>query len=224
MNPRPACLALVLLLAACGSGTPAGAPAEDSGANTANIAEARAPEPLPDTVRVRLETDDGAIVLALDAKHAPITAANFVRYVDAHRFDGTSFYRAARTTGAPKHGFIQGGIRREYRRMFPPIAHEPTSKTGLKHVAGTISMARSDTPGVGAMGDFFILVSAMPSLNATADDPGYAAFGQVVEGMDVVRTILAAETVPNAGRGAMRGEMIAKPVKIISASRVPEPN
>jgi peptidyl-prolyl cis-trans isomerase A (cyclophilin A) len=221
MTVRAICLALCLLVAGCG-GSPVDAPAGDNAAETGNAVRAAAPEPLPDTVRVRLQTDDGPIVLALDSKHAPITTANFVRYVEEHRFDGTSFYRAARTKGAPKKGFIQGGIRREYRRMLPPIAHEPTSKTGLKHGAGTISMARSDTPGVGAMGDFFILASAMPSLDASADDPGYAAFGRVVEGMDIVRRILAAETVPNAGRGAMRDQMIAKPVKIASAVREPQ--
>lgn len=219
MTRWPASLALCILIAGCGSETPADAPATGIAADAGNAIRKHAPEPLPDTVRVRLETDDGPIVLALDSKHAPITTANFVRYVDEHRFDGTSFYRAARTKGAPTHGFIQGGIRREYRRMLPPIAHEPTSKTGLKHVVGTISMARSDTAGVGAMGDFFILASTMASLDANGDEPGYAAFGRVVEGMDVVRRILAADTVPNAGRGAMRGEMITKPVKIVSATR-----
>jgi len=221
MISRMTPLGLFILLAGCGSGNPVNVQATENVADADTGVQHHAPEPLPDTVRVRLETEDGPIVVALDAKHAPITTANFVRYVDEHRFDGTSFYRAARTKGAPKDGFIQGGIRREPRRMLPPIAHEPTSKTGLRHVAGTISMAHSEVPGVGAMGDFFILASPMPSLDATRDDPGYAAFGRVVEGMNVVRRILAAETVPNAGRGAMRDQMIANPVKIVSASRLP---
>jgi len=217
-------LALVSLLAACGGEAPnQGQSAANKVAAAEKEAEERAPEPLPDVVRVRLETGAGPIVLALDAKRAPITTANFVRYVEEGRFDGTSFYRAAQTEGADgemiaDRGFIQGGIRRNYRRMFPPIAHEPTSLTGLSHEAGTISMART-APG-NAMGEFFIAASAMPSLDASGEEPGYAAFGRVVEGMDVVRRILAAPTVPNAGRGAMRGQMIAEPVRIKAARRV----
>ncbi len=219
--PLLACL--FLCAGGCGDGTPGKAPATDNNAAPAgNVAEAPAPErePLPDKVRVRLETEAGAIVAELDAKRAPITAANFVQYVDDKRFDGTTFYRAAPTKGAPGRGFIQGGIRRNYRLMLAPIEHEPTTKTGLRHEAGTISMARAADTGVGAMGDFFILTEAMPAMDATRDKPGYSAFGKVVEGMDVVRRILASPTVPDAGRGAMRGQILAKPVRIVSARRV----
>jgi peptidyl-prolyl cis-trans isomerase A (cyclophilin A) len=174
---------------------------------------------------VRLTTDGGDIVLALDRRHAPVTTANFLAYVDQHKFDGTSFYRAARTRGAPNHGFVQGGIRHVYTRMLPPIAHEPTSRTGLHHDDGAISMART-TPG-SATGDFFIIVGPMRSMDAggrgeggAGDNQGYAAFGRVVEGMDVVRHILAAPTVANAGRGAMRGQMITAPITIRTAVRV----
>ncbi len=218
---RPlACLALLgLAVAGCGQGAPADAPA---GANAAAATNAAAPPPAPapeaEIVRVRLETDAGPITVALETRRAPVTTANFLRYVDGGRFDGTFFYRAARTEGSAGRGFVQGGIRRNYRRMFPPIAHEPTSETGLRHVEGAISMARSDT-GAGAMGDFFILTAAMPAMDAHGDEPGYAAFGRVVEGMDTVRRILAAETVANAGRGAMRGQMLAAPVRIVSARR-----
>jgi peptidyl-prolyl cis-trans isomerase A (cyclophilin A) len=217
-----ACLALTVTLGGCGESPPSQAPGGSNAAAStpgAGTAAARRSEPLPDTVRVRLETSAGPILLDLDAKRAPITAANFVRYVDEKRLDGTSFYRAAPTKGAPGRGFVQGGIRRNYRLMLPPIGHEPTSKTGLKHEAGTISMARAEE-GAGAMGDFFILTSAMPSMDAGEGKPGYAAFGRVVEGMDTVRAILASPTVPNAGRGAMRGQMLAKPVAILSARRV----
>ena len=207
-----ACAAL--LLAGCDDGADSPAPANA----VATAAPAPTATPLPDIVKVRLETGEGPILLELDARSAPITAANFVRYVDDGRFDGTNFYRAAPTKGAPGRGFIQGGIRRNYRLMLPPIAHEPTSETGLKHEAGTISMARSET-GAGAMGDFFILTAAMPQMDAKDGEDGYAAFGRVVEGRDVVRRILAAPTVPNAGRGAMRGQMLEKPVPIVSAKR-----
>ena len=176
--------------------------------------------PLADIVRVRLETEAGPILLALDHRKAPVTTANFVRYVEAKRLDGTFFYRSARTKGSTGRGFVQGGIRHSARRAFPPIAHEPTAKTGLRHVDGTVSMARAAPAG--AMGDFFIIVGgAMPSMDSRPGTPGFAAFGRVEEGMDTVRALLAAPTVPNAGRGPMRGQMIEKPVKILSARREP---
>ncbi len=213
-------LATFALLAGCGRESPTDAPA---GANLQNAATAETAAPKADIVTVRLDTEAGPITLALDAKHAPITTANFLRYVDEKRLDGTYFYRAAPTPGARGRGLIQGGTHRVYTRMLPGIEHEPTSRTGLHHVDGTISMARL-APGT-ATGDFFITVGAMPSMDAAAggkgDDVGYAAFGHVTGGMDVVRHILAAPTLANAGRGAMRGQMIAKPVKIISAKRAP---
>jgi peptidyl-prolyl cis-trans isomerase A (cyclophilin A) len=123
-----ACLALLAsALAACDRAPPP--PAEPAAERNA-AAPARA-EPLPDLVRIRLDTDAGPILLALDAKRAPVTAANFVRYAEQKRFDGTYFYRAARTKGATGRGFVQGGIRHSARRAFPPIEHEPTSKPGF---------------------------------------------------------------------------------------------
>jgi peptidyl-prolyl cis-trans isomerase A (cyclophilin A) len=205
---------LALALAGCGD---APAPTAPAGANETAAAEAPA-SPLPDRVRIRLDTEAGPILLELDNKRAPVTTGNFIRYVDQHRFDGTFFYRAARTKGAKERGFVQGGIRHSARKAFPPIAHEPTSKTGLRHVDGTVSMARAAP--VGAMGDFFIIVGgAMPDMDAKGGEPGFAAFGRVEQGMDVVRKILAAPTVANAGRGPMRGQMIEKPVRIVSARR-----
>jgi peptidyl-prolyl cis-trans isomerase A (cyclophilin A) len=216
---RPlAVFALLLALAGCGGDKSDGAPPTNERA-AAPAKAAPEPAPVPDVARVRLETEAGAIVLELDGRRAPVTTGNFLRYVDQHRFDGTTFYRAVQTRGAPERGFIQGGIRRDHRRMFPPIDHEPTSETGLRHVEGAISMARSEM-GAGAIGDFFITTAAMPSMDAREGKPGYAAFGRVVEGMATVRRILAAETVPNAGRGAMRGQMLAEPVTIRSARRV----
>ncbi|WP_395612408.1 peptidylprolyl isomerase [Allosphingosinicella sp.] len=212
----------ILALAACGESPPAGSPAANEAAPTANSA---VPTPVPDTVKVRLETEAGNIVLQLDGRHAPITTANFLAYVDQHRFDGITFYRASRTPRTPGRGFIQGGIRRAAMLALPPIAHEPTSRTGLHHVDGTISMARLE-PG-SAMGDWVILSGAEPSMDAghrrpssgNNDTEGYAAFGHVVEGMDVVRRILAAPTVENAGAGAMRGQMLVQPVRIVRAVR-----
>jgi len=210
-------LAITILgLAACGDAPPTPAPASTDD----NVAAEPSAAPLADIVRIRLQTDAGPILLALDHKRAPVTTANFVRYAEAKRFDGTFFYRAARTRGEAARGFVQGGIRHSARRSFPPIAHEPTSETGLKHVDGTVSMARAAPAG--AMGDFFIIVGgALPAVDAKPGSPGFAAFGGVEEGMEVVRAILAAPTVANAGRGPMRGQMIEKPVRIIRASREP---
>lgn len=215
---RPFLLLSLAALALAGCGADPQPPSEP--ANPSSSAdERRAAEPLPDLVRVRLDTDAGPIVLALDVRRAPVTAANFVRYADERRFDGTFFYRAARTKGAPGRGFVQGGIRHSARKALPPIAHEPTSKTGLRHVDGTVSMARAAPAG--AMGDFFIIVGgAMPAMDAHAGDQGFAAFGRVEQGMDVVRRILSAPTVANAGRGPMRGQMIERPVRIAAARRV----
>ncbi|HEX8572559.1 MAG TPA: peptidylprolyl isomerase [Allosphingosinicella sp.] len=211
---RPIAMLALLAIAGCGEPPPATAPTNES------APPETASAPLSDVVKVRLETEAGSILLALDHKSAPVTTTNFVRYVDRNRFDGTFFYRAARTKGDVGRGFVQGGIRHSARRSFPPIEHEPTTTTGLKHVDGTVSMARAAPSG--AMGDFFIVVGgAMPAMDAKPDSPGFAAFGRVAEGMDVVRSILAAPTYANAGRGPMRGQMIEKPVRILKARREP---
>ena len=178
--------------------------------------------PHPATVRVTLVTGDGPIVLELEKERAPVTTANFLKYVDQHRLDGTTFYRATRV--APGFGLVQGGVRNDPKRLLPPIAHEPTTKTGLTHADGTISMAR-DAPGTATM-DFFITVGDLSSMDANpatpGDNAGFAAFGHVVEGMDVVRRILDEPTSPTEGAGVMRGQMIARPVRIESARRAVE--
>ena len=176
---------------------------------------APAPATAADEVPVAIETSAGRIVVALDKTHAPVTTANFLHYVDAHRFDGESFYRAMPSGGG---GLIQGGIRSDGRKLFPPIAHEPTSATGLHNVKGAISMANAG-PGT-ARADFFILASDIPSFDATASDPGFAVFGHVTEGMDVVQKILTSPVSPTAGEGAMKGQMLDPPVKIIKVERV----
>ena len=169
------------------------------------------PAPSDDLVKVALDTSAGRIVLALDRGHAPITTANFLKYVDAGRFNGESFYRAMKV-GADG-GIIQGGITTDARKLYPAIEHEPVSKTGIKHVAGTVSMA-AFSPGT-AKADFFILTTDIPSFDAS-----FAAFGHVVEGMDVVKAIQASPTSPTKGEGVMRGQMLDPVVKITKASRL----
>jgi peptidyl-prolyl cis-trans isomerase A (cyclophilin A) len=170
--------------------------------------------------KVVMRTGQGDITLELAADKAPLTAANFLRYVDAHRFDGSTFYRAVRT-GAPGLGLIEGGLQNDPAKLYPPIAHESTRLTGLSHQDGTISMARYG-PGT-ATADFFVCggpaayLDANPS--APGDNAGYAAFGQVVEGMDVVRAILALPTNGVARNPSMKGQILSPPVTIVSVRR-----
>ena len=170
------------------------------------------PAPKLDLVPVAIDTSLGRIVVALDRGRAPITSANFLRYVDAHRFDGETFYRAMPYGDG---GLIQGGIRSDARRLYPPIAFESTDQTGITNTAGTIAMAAA-APGK-AQADFFIMTRDIKAF----DGPnGFAAFGHVVEGMDVVKAILAAPVSPTAGEGQMKGQMLDPPVKILKAARV----
>jgi peptidyl-prolyl cis-trans isomerase A (cyclophilin A) len=177
--------------------------------------------PAPATVRVLLHTSAGDIIVALETRRAPITAGNFLRYVDARRLDGSEFYRAMQTN-APGTGLIQGGVR-DTRLLYPPIAHESTTQTGLTHVDGAVSVPRL---GLGtARADFTIMVGDQHYLDAgpgsAGDGQGYAVFGRVVEGMDVVGRILAAPTSPTEGQGIMRGQMLMPRIRILTARRVP---
>jgi peptidyl-prolyl cis-trans isomerase A (cyclophilin A) len=160
--------------------------------------------PKPGIVRVRIVTSEGPIVLALDARHAPKTTENFLAYVDDGRFDGTDFY-------------IQAGIRTDARRILPPFPLETTAMTGIKHLDATISMARGMNPA-SAGGNFFITVGPAPAMDARAGYPGYAAFGHVVAGMDVVKRILAKPT--GGGMDAFKDQMILKRVALVSARRL----
>lgn len=177
-------------------------------------------QPAPGAVRVDLNTSQGKIVLELYPDKAPITVANFLKYAKTKRLDGTSFYRAMRTKGAETTGLIQGGLQNDPARLLPPIAHESTAATGLKHLDGTISMSRNG-PGT-ATADFFICVGDSPYLDANpggpagADNLGYAAFGRVVEGMEVVRAILALPTTGKARNPVMQGQIIDPPVPILT--------
>src|SRR6516225_2878508 len=150
-------------------------------------------------VGVRIETALGVIDIVVDTAHAPITSANFLKYVDGKLYDGGRFYRVTRPdnyTPAPPNRpmmeIIQGGIDPAKRaQVGSPIPLERTSVTGLKHVAGTISMARSGVDS--ATTEFFILLDDQPSLDFGGkrfdDEQGAAAFGHVTSGLDVARKI-----------------------------------
>jgi len=174
--------------------------------------------PAENVVPVAIETSLGRIVVAVDRGHAPVSSANFLKYVDQHRYDGETFYRAMKVGDG---GLIQGGVTSDTKKLLAPVAHEPTSKTGLKHVAGAISLANAG-PGT-ARADFFILLSDIPGLDAGGeggDANGFAVFGRVTEGMDVVKKIFEAPVSPTKGKGIMKGQMIEPPVRILKAARV----
>lgn len=173
-------------------------------------------------VLVRLETSLGPIIIALKARQAPLTVANFLRYVDEKRYDGSSFWRSAKAPSSVDYGLIEGGLQGDPKKLLPPVAHEPTSQTGLRHVDGTISLARK-APGTGDS-DFFICVGDAPYLDANpageGDNVGFAAFGQVVQGMEIVRKILNLPTPGKATNPVMEGQMLDPVVPILTARRV----
>jgi peptidyl-prolyl cis-trans isomerase A (cyclophilin A) len=165
-----------------------------------------------DVVPVAIDTSAGRIVVALDRLHAPLTTNNFLAYVDAKKFDGESFYRAM---PYGEGGLIQGGITSDGRKLNPPVAYESSDKTGIHNKAGAIAMAAL-APGK-AQADFFIETVDIPAF----DGPnGFAAFGQVVEGMDVVKRILASPVTPTKGDWAMKGQMLDPVVKILKVRRL----
>ncbi len=176
-----------------------------------------APEPLP---QVAIQTSAGTFTVEVDTTHAPITAANFLRYVDEGRLEGTTFYRAMQGYGGS--GLIQGGTNQDRERTLAPIAHEPTTETGLSHTDGALSMPRFE-PGTAA-GDFTVMVGNMTYLDAqpaaSGDNLGYAVFGRVTQGMEVVRAILAAPVSATEGEGVMRGQMLEPRILIERTWRV----
>lgn len=174
-------------------------------------------------MQVRVVTDSGTIVVALDPKKAPITVANFLRYVDEHRYDGGSFYRAVTLQNQlpaaqqPQIEVIQGGIDTDSTKRLPPIALERNDRSGIKHTDGVISMARG-TPN-SATSEFFFVINDQPALDfggqRNPDGQGFAAFGRVVSGMNVVRRIQA---MPSASQPPQRMSTV---VRIQRVERVP---
>ena len=172
----------------------------------------------PSPVRVRVTTELGVVEIEVDLARAQATAANFLKYVDGGFFDGGQFHRSARletqADRAAKIEVVQASVNRDrLKDQFPPIPLERTSVTGLTHKDGTVSMARSD-PG-SATSSFFICIGDQPSLDfggaRNADGQGFAAFGRVVSGMDVVRKIHQASA---------KGETLDPPVKILKVERL----
>jgi peptidyl-prolyl cis-trans isomerase A (cyclophilin A) len=168
-------------------------------------------------VVVKIETELGEVLVALSGDHAPKTVENFLRYVDAGLYDGGVFHRSVKPDNQPqspvKIEVIQGGPNPEKKQSFPPIELERTKLTGLKHVNGVISMARSgpDT----ATGDFFFCIGDQPELDfggkRNPDEQGFAAFGMALKGLEVIRKIQ---------QSPVTAQKLTPPVKILRIARV----
>jgi len=163
-------------------------------------------------VDVTIQTSAGAIIVRLDPARAPVTTANFLHYVDTGAYNGATFYRTVSKANEPgsKIEVIQGGLNPQAPNPHP-IPLEPTSKTGLHNTDGAISMARTSDPNSGST-EFFLCIGDNRFLDAGGPTgPGYAAFGKVVRGADVVRKIQ---------RMHANGEMLAPPVRIVKMTRL----
>jgi peptidyl-prolyl cis-trans isomerase A (cyclophilin A) len=172
---------------------------------------------------VVFQTEKGSIEIEVDSRHAPLTAANFLKYVDGGFYDGGVVNRAVRPDNTVRRDVeiqviqfqIDGRRRAE---QFPPIPLERTSATGLKHVDGTVSMARNgpDT----ATGSFSIVIGDQPEMDfggkRNPDRQGFAVFGRVIRGMDVVKAI---QSSPTGQRGPYRTETLEPPIRILKAHR-----
>ncbi|MEE2691167.1 MAG: peptidylprolyl isomerase [Pseudomonadota bacterium] len=183
-----------------------------------------------ETVLVRMKTEKGDIVFALYPERAPVTTANFLAYVDGGFYDGAAFYRTTRPDNDPMIEVIQGGLWAPWREgeegyafaaPLPDIAHETTATTGLSHTDGTLSMAR-DAPGT-ASSEIFVTIGDNTALDyggaRNPDGQGFAAFGKVVDGMDVVRAIQSGATDASLDGAVMAGQLLDEPVKILSVRR-----
>ena len=175
--------------------------------------------PLPG---VLVHTSAGDMTVEADTADAPITAANFLKYVDQKKLDGVVFYRVVKVQEG--FGFVQFGLLGNPKKVNPPIKHEPTTETGLSHTDGVLSIARFK-PG-SAQADFTIMVGDQSGgldagHGAPEDNLGYAAFGRVVAGREVLVKILDTPIeAEKTSQGAFKGEMPGDPVTIISARRL----
>ena len=170
-----------------------------------------------DTI-IEMKTDYGSIYVKLFVKEAPTTCNNFLRYIDEHRYKDFHFYRSVNMSNQPKNNVkievIQGGLGFEKHPMeLPPISHEITDITGIKHLNGTLSMARIE-PG-SASSEVFICINDQPELDyggkRNIDGQGFAAFGKVIKGLNVVKVI---HLLPQ------KNQFLNKIVKVNSIKRI----
>jgi peptidyl-prolyl cis-trans isomerase A (cyclophilin A) len=175
------------------------------------------------SVTVILSTSLGDIELVVYPQKAPLSAGDFLDYVDRGLYQGAAFYRVVRPdndNGSPVIEVIQGGLLTATPPT-KPVGHESTQKTGIKHLDGTISLARRDV-GTATAAAFFITIGDQPSMDfggsRNADKQGFAAFGRVVKGMEVVRAIQQIRDTSNEGPFA-EGQMLNNPIVIESVQR-----
>jgi len=178
-----------------------------------------------DYTEVEFKTDAGRFVVEVYENRAPVSSANFLAYVDAGLYEGAEFYRTVREDndrGSPIIEVIQGGLLDEEGAL-EPVAHESTAFTGILHTDSTISLARAE-PGTGGGAAFFICIGDQPGLDYGAkrnpDGLGFAAFGKVIQGMDVVRAIHKMDASAPSESEYMRGQMLSKTVRINGARRL----
>jgi peptidyl-prolyl cis-trans isomerase A (cyclophilin A) len=176
-------------------------------------------------VRVELETELGRVLVEVLPSVAPLSACDFIAYTDAGLYEGAGFYRVVRLDndhGTPKIEVVQGGLMDESKERVP-VAHESTQKTGLKHVDGALSLARGDV-GTGSAAAFFVVIGNQPGLDhggtRNKDEQGFAVFGRVVEGMDIVRRIHGMKADGPVDDAYLKDQLLAKPVVIKHAKRL----
>ena len=176
--------------------------------------------------RVRVQTELGDIIIEVDPKRAPATTANFLKYVDAGHYDGGTFHRTVKMDNQPespvKIEVIQAGVSADKAKSgFPPIALERTNVTGILHKDGVVSMARGAPDS--ATSGWFITINDQPSLDfggaRNPDGQGFAAFGRVVSGMDVVRKIQAAPSSTDHSTNAL-AQRLMPPIRIVKVERI----
>ncbi len=186
---------------------------------TVSLAAVAHAQPSAGIVTIRIETSAGTIDAELDSARAPVTVTNFLRYVEANLYDDGSFFRTVRADNQPNDSVriavIQGGIAAAKRpRGFPAVGLERTSVTGLRHGDGSLSMARGGPDS--ATDQFFITIGPQPELDfggrRNRDGQGFAAFGRVTRGMEVVRAIQS---------GVASGQTLSAPVTIVRIIRYP---
>ncbi len=189
---------------------------------TGNAAEGTRPE--SSAARLRFETNLGAIHIEVDLHRAPMSSSAFLTFVDEGRFQQAAFWRTVRSENDASDTPIQVIQARlgVWDGAAPGIPHEPTSLTGIRHVDGVVSLARGDI-GTASPVDFFICIDDQPELDfggrRNPDGQGFAAFGHVIEGMDIVRRVHQGATKADAAIPSFAGQVLVEPIKILSILR-----
>ena len=186
---------------------------------------AESTQELGDAIEVMLETEAGDIEIAVYPEVAPKSAGSFLEHLDKGHYEGGAFYRVVRKdndNGSPIIEVIQGGVT-DPESALPPVEHETTDETGIMHVDGTLSLGRTE-PGSASGAAFFITIGDQPSLDfggtRNEDGLGFAAFGRVTSGMEVVRSIQQMQSTAPTDNAYLEGQLLDSPVVILKAYRL----